>query len=313
MLPELHPLLYEWYFTGHGAEVVAEHARGAGSRWLTVGTPSVASALVGTPGSLALIDANDAVTLRFPNLVGAAQVLIGEVAAVIGRALPSDVVIVDPPWYLADVQRWLSLASQQVDSGGTIITTLFPELTRPSAGRERDNLLAACQRLGRVELRTAAVTYRTPRFELEALKALQLPDPGDWRVADLLIIRDVQRPAAAVAPDSASFHRGLVGWERFVIGPQVVFLSQRHSAADAPASVVPIVSCPGHVLTSVSERDSRRALVSVWTSRNRVATVLDPLQVRGWLQALARGEPAAVTAAAQKRADAQLLLDLIAD
>jgi hypothetical protein len=51
------------------------------------------------------------------------------------------------------------------------------------------------------------------------------------------------------------------------------------TVSEADAELAAVVDCPGDVLPSVSLRDRRRVEVGLWTSRNRVAKVYDPLTV----------------------------------
>ena len=76
------------------------------------------------------------------------------------------------------------------------------------------------------------------------------------------------------------------GWTTFRVDHQVVKLRDRRDEArfeDQPP-LESIDGCPGHVMTSVSERDPRRRLIDLWTSRNRVARVRDHETVVKWLR-----------------------------
>lgn len=279
---ELHPLLYEWYFTRPSTEFVAQIAASAADNWLCLGTPSVASELTKHRGRLQLVDADPAVVGRFKELRGIPGLSISEVGG--DRSLSvADVTIIDPPWYLGDVYRWLRIARSNTRDGGTIVAPIFPELTRPAAWRERGEILALAETVGTVELHPTAVSYSTPRFELETLRALGLPDPGDWRVADLLVIRNVQGKPAW--PRENAIHLADTGWSTFLVNEQVIKLRIRVTGG-ASRALWPIEGCPGNVLTSVSERDPRRASVDLWTSRNRVAQVGNRELIAVWLRLL---------------------------
>jgi Probable N6-adenine methyltransferase len=270
-VPELHPLLFEWYFDAPSVRFIAEVVMGAGHNILCLGTPSVANYLAGAQGRprVTLVDADPGVPHRFPELQRA-DVHVGELDSFVGSTDYS-VVVADPPWYLADTLRWLRTAHQRVRQGGTIILPLFPDLTRPEASAERATIFAAAERIGRAELWARKVVYRTPGFEQQAFRALGLPETGDWRTADLLVVRQVHGHAKLGVPNRT--HRGLEGWRRFEIGAQVVMLRELETSPHDASVFLPIAGCPRNTLTSVSERDPRRALVGLWTSRNRVAAV----------------------------------------
>ncbi len=269
--PELHPLLFEWYFNDFTARFIAEVALGAGRDILCLGTPSVAAQLsrASVRPDVTLVDADESVNVRFPSLA-TARVHVGELGT-FPTSKSYNVVIADPPWYFSDTMRWLAIASNAVREGGTILIPLFPELTRPSAETERNAILDAAGRLGTVELWTSDVIYRTPGFERHALTALGIGKTGDWRSGDLMVVRRVTGTADWKL--DGRIHRGLEGWRRFSIGEQVLMLRDFETTSQTPATFLPIAGCPQNVLTSVSERDPRRSLVGLWTSRNRVAAV----------------------------------------
>lgn len=283
--PELHPLLFEWYFDSASARFVAEVGLGAGHDILCLGTPSVASQLAtaSVRPDVTLVDADESVANRFPSL-SKARVHVGELGSFrLSRSY--SVVIADPPWYFEDTMRWLEVAATAVRDGGTIVLPLFPELTRPSATRERTRILAEAGSLGQVELWNGRVTYRTPGFERHALAALGVKDTGDWRQGDLLAIRHVSHLSKPWP--TSRVHMGLEGWRRFTVGPQVVMLRDIETTSQSPVTFLPIAGCPRNVLTSVSERDPRRSLVGLWTSRNRVAAVGDVAKAARLLEFIA--------------------------
>lgn len=280
---ELHPLLYEWYFNKPSTRLIAEVAASAASSWTCIGTPTIAHELSKHSGYVRLIDADPAVATRFPSLLNIQSLHISEV----GDQIPAEktmVAIIDPPWYAPDVLRWLAVAQRLVENGGTIIAPIFPEMTRPSAWTDREHVLGAASALGDVELHPKVVCYSSPIFELETFRALGISDPGDWRVADLLVIRNV-RGHIAPRPET-NLRLADRGWTTFTIGRQVIKLRDAPTGSHEFEELLPIDGCPNNTLTTVSERDPRRPLIGVWTSRNRVAQVLDRRTVGVWLKAL---------------------------
>ena len=59
----------------------------------------------------------------------------------------------------------------------------------------------------------------------------------------------------------------------YIVESQVIKLRHRSEPPGGPTTVQRLPGCKGYTLPSVSRRDTRRALVDVWTSRNRVASV----------------------------------------
>ena len=280
--PQLHPLLFEWYFDRDSIEFITEVIDALNSDVLCLGTPSVAAELcrMSQKGSVTLVDADAGVTERFRSLATLDTLHVGELDSFpVDR--PYSVVVADPPWYLADTFRWLKVARRHTRRGGTIVMPIFPELTRPTASAEREQLFAAAERIGRVELWPNSIVYETPLFEEEAFGALGIQELGDWRTADLLVIRNVE--GSSDWPDMRGIHRGLDVWRRFEIGSQIVMLRELETVARTNSVFVPIAGCPKNTLTSVSERDPRRGLIGIWTSRNRVAAVGDTAQAAAML------------------------------
>ncbi|WP_369252393.1 hypothetical protein [Geodermatophilus amargosae] len=282
--PELHALLYEWYFTYDTANSLARVVTAEARSVACIGTPTIASTIADRTERTLLVDADPGVFQRFPTLASIGNVSIAELAQSVPLAASSDAAVLDPPWYVNDILRWLSFATKYIRPGGSLYFVLFPELTRPSARSERQTILAHASRLGKVEHIESALTYSTPLFELEALAAVGCPDPGDWRAADLVIITDVAPHKAWQPP--VTTHLGDKGWSTHVLGEQVVKL--KTSPNGDPGDILsPVRGAVDNVLTSVSERDARRQEVDLWTSRNRVARVGQQKVVEGWLERLA--------------------------
>lgn len=282
---ELHPLLFAWYFTPTTAKILAELSKGAGRSVTCLGTPTVASELIGRLPKVRLLDADVGVIRRFPEILKYGEFIPTPMSTVSQGLEASDVVIIDPPWYPGDVFLWLKAAHGVVRKGGTIILPLFPELTRPSASCERDILLDYCSSIGRLEIELQAATYSTPLFERESLRALGLPSCGDWRVADLIIVRGVSR--LPTPPADYPTHGPSDKWKTWVIDGRVIKLNP--TQADGPGALWPIPGLPGNVLTSPSDRDKRRELIGLWTSRNHVAGVANCEAVARWLDESASG------------------------
>jgi hypothetical protein len=270
---ELHVLNHEWYFTSKSALDVAGLFN-ANEDVICLGAPTVAAQLARLGRPMKLVDTNHLNRLRFPELDSSGTVIWGDVARVLQMSTASAVVF-DAPWYFPDVARWLAIANSICMDGGQIAFALFPNWIRSSAPRERDRILDLAATIGTVELASDRLVYTTPRFEAEALLAAGVPPAAAWRKADLVVITKTKRSNdCPLTPPEAGVH-----WETFLVGTQVVKLRKRPVFRPA-TELAAIPGCPGDVLPSVSQRDPRRRLVGVWTSRNRVASVANSKDVR---------------------------------
>ncbi len=277
LLPVPHPLDYEWRFTADTAHALLNRATDLtvrGGDILLFGTPGVAAEALTLPIArrLAFLAEDNAVTRRVISLNRAtgAPLAIGNCSA----GLPqdsADAVLLDPPWYMDFVRPMLVAAAAACRSQGVILLSVPPAATRPSAEADRSGTINFAYRLG-LELIgdwPLGLSYETPFFETNALAAASLHPPARWRRGDLLIFRKT-RPASRPAP-ATSRRRD---WVEVSVGRMRLFI--RGVAGDPGGShgLIPIVS--GDVLSSVSRRDPRRRMASVWTSGNRIFRTDNP-------------------------------------
>jgi hypothetical protein len=91
--------------------------------------------------------------------------------------------------------------------------------------------------------------------------------PSDWRRSDLVVLQKSERLDVLLPPHS----KHLLAWTEIVLDGTRVF-ARRESLIEpgTVASLDPVV--PKGVLPSVSRRDPRRRLASIWTAGNRVFT-----------------------------------------
>jgi hypothetical protein len=288
-VPELHPLDFEWYFTADCAASLAAWISTKRETVLCLGAPTVAAAAVDRGRSVILVDRNPLVAHRLPALLRASKLWLLNIADARGHLDPCEIVMFDAPWYPADICEWLNLASHLTNTGGLIAFSLFPSLVRSTARRERELILEFASRLGQVSVFDGVLVYNTPLFESEALGAIGLTDVGNWRRGDLVVIR---KRATLSRLKSPWRRRSLsTGWRTYVIGRRVVKLRPLRRPASARHGLFQsIPNTLDYVYDSVSMRDTRRHLITLWTSRNRVAEVTDPCAMGVILGSLERGE-----------------------
>lgn len=283
--PELHPLDYEWYFTAETAREMAKEIAGR-SPILCIGTPTLADSLASLGTSVTLLDRSPHIPARFPALATAGRFLRCDVTRAVRFAGPHVQIVFDAPWYQGDILWWLRVASQWARPRSTITFALFPELVRPSALDERDQILEMAEELGRVEVHRDTLSYATPLFERRALEAAGIPSAGDWRRGDLVRLHVRRTPSARLAQLRAPTEQP---WHTFLVGRQAVKL--RPAIVGGPPPVTPVEGTVGTVLPATSRRDNRRFGVNFWTSRNHVLQVSKPGLVYRLLSLLHGGMP----------------------
>ncbi len=277
LLPVPHPLDYEWRFTPDASRELLDRATeltSAGGDVLLFGTPGLAVEALTLPPArrLAFLAEDNSVTQR----VMALNKTIGSplnIAFCTG-GLPretADAVVLDPPWYPDFVRPTLAAAAHACRVGGTVLISLPPFGTRPSAEADHHAALAFGRRLGLdvIEHVPLAIAYATPFFERNALGAAGIHPPPHWRRGDLVVFRKT-RPSARPPAASGSTRRP---WSEVTIGRMRLFVRQGGQTA-VTTGLKPLVK--GDVLPSVSRRDPRRRHAQVWTSGNRIYRTGNP-------------------------------------
>lgn len=278
--PELHLLDSEWYFTTESSQLLSGMV--AQGRSCLLGAPTVADQMPG--GNFVLVDRSPYLVARFPSLPANR---LQRVNVEDWRGEPGyDFVILDPPWYYPQLDRWLDIALRSVAVGGKVIFPLLGEGTRPTAEHERARVLDFLGSAGHVELLADAVEYDVPLFESRALSAAGVTISGPWRRADLALVSVSSPPKdhPQLVTDASIGRVDSARWESFLIGTQVVKVRSSSSQIACGEPLLQTVDgVDGFTLDTVSRRDARIGQVDIWSSRNRVARVRDVPRV---LQAL---------------------------
>ncbi len=296
-LPLPHPLDYEWRFaSAASARLLVEGAR--------LAVPGQPIALIGAPSCLweahawsyshplLLLDRNVSVLESLAACTIASDRLV--TCNMHEDPLPDlavSVVVLDAPWYNADMRAFLWAASRLCQVGGHVIMSLPPVGTRPRIEHDRVDLIGWARAVGLVLMRIQAATlpYVSPLFERNALAAEQLYTvPGEWRRGDLAVFgrKDASLPSRPSVPQrderwiEESVHR-----VRFRI--KCVEADTNGLGDPTLLSVV-----TGDILPSVSRRDPRRNSVDVWTSGNRVFRCPDPHTFARIVRAVSTGREA---------------------
>jgi hypothetical protein len=266
--PEPSPIDYEWRFSPETAQKVGIAAIEFGKRILCLGTPTVYDFLLSGGIDVTLLDRNPCFQVLFGN-DSRANVVTANICHLTG--LPDlgrfDAVVMDPPWYPEYIKYWVNIARFWCRTEGIVISSMFPELVRPSATCERAALFQTFEALGNVTVVQNALVYETPLFEEEALAAVGIPHIGRWRIADLVTLR--LRPLGSeivlVPPDEEQWERMCFG--KRIVGVRMTSDQEREITIQAP------YPDGSFVLRSTSRRDPVRCQIGLWTSRNRAAIV----------------------------------------
>jgi hypothetical protein len=285
--PNLHALLSEWYFTPNTAADFLSIIPRRG-KVICLGTPTVAAACIRRGTKAALIDASPFVVWRFPELRQTEPLLIADVSAAVSVDCAPTVVF-DAPWRANEVLRWLRVASELVVRGGTVAFALFGESTRPSAGRERDEILAMAEMIGRVLVHPGAVQYTTPHFEHCALWARGIGGVGNWRHADLVTISHAHATDGSqnVGGDATCPPIHLGAWSGYARGSTVTWVRKSSMRRQVEGQVWARIPDTRRLVSPyVGLGHAERAGVDLWTSSNQVAKLMRGEAVDDVLDAL---------------------------
>lgn len=278
LLPLPHPLDYEWRFTPDAARLLLNRAAEltrAGGDLLLFGTPGLAVEALTLPigRRLAFLAETNSVTDRVfaLNRATGSPLAIAFCSGALPRA-SADAVLLDPPWYLDFIRSMLAAAAHACRSDGVVLISLPPDGARPSAEADRQTVIAFARRLGLAEVEhlPLAIGYETPFFERNALAAIGIYPPPQWRRGDLVIFRKVGTP---VRPPPVSM-AGRREWTEIGIGRMRLFIRGGGAAKSEGAGLISVVK--GDILSTVSRRDPRRRLADVWTSGNRIFRTDNP-------------------------------------
>jgi hypothetical protein len=278
-LPVEHPVDADWRFSCDSAielSTLALAAADTGDLIAHIGTHSTFLRCVLGAGEQRhmLLDQNTSVLDAFEARgIGSPHIMLGaDIRAVHRLRLGAAAAIVDPPWYLDDTLLFLNLAAEVCRPGAPVLLCQPMTGTRPGVASERDALLAALpdRGLALVAVRSGAVRYVTPHFEVLSLRAAlgDVPVPSSWRRGDLLTLeRTTAARGHALQPVTNQT------WREVTFGPVRIKLRLQETGDDLGQLVV------GDVLTNVSRRDPTRERIGLWTSGNRVFTLRSPQHI----------------------------------
>lgn len=271
-LPVPHPLDFDWRFSDSAVKYLLDKCLTLTKNEETIvllGTPSVFRYTLESPypRSTILLDSNQIVISQIKKQVPSALAMQCDIMRDRVPQITATAVVVDPPWYEEQMMAFMLAATKICQVGGYVLASIPPIGTRPGISRDRDDFFKRSCQLGLelVEIEAAILPYLSPLFEINALRAEGLCDIlSEWRRGDLAIFIKSYSDTQQVVVSSRKNHY----WTEQTLYGVRVRLRQCYELDFADPSLVSIVD--GDILPSASRRDTRRQLVDVWTSGNRV-------------------------------------------
>ena len=188
LLPSENPANYDWRFTEKTNINLFEKIKGKNYRIALFGTPSLYLELFKNNENVHLFDINSILTRYLPQKKNIHIVDLS--THVFNESNEFDCVLMDPPWYSNYYEKWISQANLITKRDGLIYTSLFQELLRPEAKKQRLNIISNLTSIGNIEIHKNFLNYKTPQFEKEVFDYYNIPIYNNWRVADLIKVRN---------------------------------------------------------------------------------------------------------------------------
>ena len=271
-MPTANPLASDWRFTRDTAGDLLERviaSTGPTQRIALLGAPSVykLAAMREAPRKFILIDQNRSLDFRDSLPPPGNKFCPWDLRKDINELPPVQVVLADPPWYEEETLAFLRASARICADQGIVMLGSAPAGVRPDIREERERVIAAAAESGLklLDIEPLALSYATPFFEHNALRAAGFAHVApNWRRGDLLTFGRTGasrpgpvNPTASIAEWVQADVRGATIWVR--PGSQSTFVDPR---------LVPLV--PEDILPAVSRRDGRREAADVWTAGNRI-------------------------------------------
>lgn len=294
-LPEPHPVDFDWRFTPKTLVDLGNYIDASDLEQVAIlGAPTLYKYLADSGIKAQLFDRNPYIVQYFKK-AGYSSVTECDLFNFSGFPVQFQWVIADPPWYIDHYDAFLRASRKLLAREGKLLLSVLPRLTRPSAARDRLNIVEVAAKIGfdLIEIKPAALHYASPPFEIEALRAEGLM-LDDWRSGDIFCFALRCHQLKEAGPHKPS---GEANWLSFQLGTTIIKIKQESRPESEPFDYQP-VSPSGNVrLRSVSRRSPVRSKINLWTSRNIALTVSKTVALSEALEKIRRGESASRTLA----------------
>lgn len=201
-----NPILSSWYFSWDTCYKIAQLDVWKGKKILFLGTPRLFEYFIirRFGDELVLVDLDttviNALSKKYASLTQNAKILCYQ--ADINNfnitefrkncSVSYDYIFFDPPWYPTNYLNWLSTALQLLSETGKIVFSLFPVLLRPTAIKERKEILDQCRRVAaNAFICSGMLEYDIPSFERKELEVEGLMLRSNWKTSDMVILSGI--------------------------------------------------------------------------------------------------------------------------
>jgi hypothetical protein len=294
-LPEPHPVDFDWRFTDATLSDLEGyiHASSA-ARVAVLGAPTLFQRLSRSGVSVHLFDKNPQIVEHF-RAVGNSSVSHCDLFKFSGFPSRFQWAIADPPWYLEHYCAFIAASSKILEVEGKLLLSVLPRLTRPSAPRDRLNIVEMAAKVGfdLIEVRPGALHYESPPFEVEALNAEKLA-LDDWRSGDIFCFSLRSRPLTQTDTQKPAEDDT---WLAFQLGTTIVKIKDEQRQESEQFDYGPVSPSGSIRLRSVSRRSPVRSKINLWSSRNVALTVSKPVALVESLEKLRTGHSLKLTLA----------------
>ncbi|MCF5895073.1 dGTP triphosphohydrolase [Aeromonas veronii] len=196
-LPAANPRFSQWWYTLESQESMSTRLIDTHSdhEIACLGTPTLAATIASYNKRVTLFDIDNDIISLFNNVFS--DVSHAEVYDVNSNIFDLhvkkyDCIAIDPPWYQAEFNKFISRAIQLSKDGAIIYCSIPQKLTRPGVEEERAELISSLQKCGHdiLYIEPNVMRYIVPHFEEEALKNSGVTTKNQpWRSSDLLVIK----------------------------------------------------------------------------------------------------------------------------
>lgn len=286
---EGNPILSSWYFTDRTCQALGELRDWHGLRIAFLGTPKLYEWFRrhDLGAERVLLDLDDVVLrcLAQSDPPEHDALHCYDVADGIPPTLNQkyDCVFFDPPWYSDQYEIWLYRAFQLVSSG-FVYFSLFPDLTRPSAAAEREELLARVRSSARSSwLCSSFLSYEVPSYERQQLRHAGLSDITSWRSGDL-VVAEISTNTHFGEPLSIT---SSLRWIEIDIGSVRIFVNPKTAPDRSDHSLLSLPPGSSAVLPSPGRRHWLEDGINVLTSRGHGMITYRPMELISMLRELA--------------------------
>ena len=184
------------------------------------------------------------------------------------RKMHADIIVMDPPWYFNYYRLFFDRANEMAQLDTLIYCVMPPKFTRVAAEQETVELLKILEEqygMEKVSYHTGDVSYHTPPYEINVLKAHGIEClPPNWRVGDLLVVRKAR--VGIGNNDDLTVH--IEPWDEYLI--EAIRIKVRHSNDKIENYSIHLNELYKNNIFPSVKRSVNKKDINVWTSGNRV-------------------------------------------